>query len=212
MIRVWLVDDHPVVREGYARLLQQAGGIEVPWQGGTAEEATSALARQPAPDVLVTDLSMPGEGAMAWLPRWCGRGVRVLVFSMHDGQATVQRVIDLGAAGFVSKSAQPHELVQAVRAVHTGERPLSSELQQRWRRDHADDDQRERLALLTDREFALFRLLAQGHAPAECAALLGVSAKTVSNYQSQIRDKLGVNTSAALAHVALRAGVIGARD
>jgi DNA-binding NarL/FixJ family response regulator len=207
MIRVLLADDHPVVRAGYQRLLSQAGGMAVVHEAADADAAYAGFV-QHRPDVLVTDLAMPGDG-LALLRRVLQRepGARVLVFSMHDTAALVRRAFDAGARGYLTKAAAPECLADAVRALHAGGRYLAPELPPHWLargpRDEADA-----LAELSAREFEVFRLLAQGHSPAECGQALKLSAKTVSNHQSAIKDKLGVSTSAALVHLAIRHGVI----
>lgn len=216
MIRVLLVDDHPVVRTGYARLLEQAGDMRVAAEADSAEQALALWQAGIEIDVVVTDLAMPGAGGLELIRRLIARSpqLRVLVFSMHDSEALVQRAFEAGALGFVAKSSAPQVLVQAVREVYLGRRALNAESGPAHtglgtaQSGASEAGDRERLALLTEREFALFRLLAQGHALPECARLLGLSGKTVSNYQTLIREKLGVSTSAALAHLAIRCGVI----
>lgn len=209
MIRVLLVDDHPVVRAGYVRLLEQAGDMSVVAEAASAEEAYTVCQAEPMPDVVVADLSMPGAGGLELIRRLLARNARtrVLVFSMHDSEALVRRAFEAGALGFVSKSSAPETLVQAVRAVHAGRRTVSPDLAPMLARPAQASDS-ELLAQLTEREFVLFRLLAEGQSLADCARVLKLSAKTVSNYQTMIRDKLGVSTSAALAHLAIRCGVI----
>jgi DNA-binding NarL/FixJ family response regulator len=210
MIRIVLTDDHPVVRTGYRRLLEQAGGLQVLAEAGDGDAAYAACVAH-APDVLVTDLSMPGGGGLELIRRVRLRdgAARILVFSMHDSALLVRRAFDAGARGFLSKAGAPDAIVHAVRALHAGQRYLGVELPAAWlqREPHAEG---ERLAQLSGREFEIFRLLAQGYSALECAQALKVSAKTVSNHQSTIKEKLGVATSAALVHLAIRHGVISA--
>jgi len=207
MIRVVIVDDHPVVRAGYQRLLDQAGGIRVVAEAADAGGGYAAwLDHQP--DVLVADLSMPG-GGLELTRRVLQRQpvARVLVFSMHDSAAMVSRAFESGALGYLTKASAPDNLVAAVRALAADQRYLAPELPASWL---AGDPaaEHERLAALSAREFEVFRLLAQGYSASQCASELHLSAKTVANHQTTIREKLGVATSAALAHVALRHGVI----
>jgi DNA-binding NarL/FixJ family response regulator len=207
MIRVVIADDHPVVRAGYQRLLDQAGDIRVVAEGADAGSGYAAWVTH-APDVLVADVSMPG-GGLELTRRVVQReaAARVLVFSMHDSEAMVRRAFDAGASGYLTKASAPENLVDAVRALAGGGCYLAPELPPAWlRRDPAGE--RERLAALSAREFEVFRLLAQGYSAGECANELHLSAKTVANHQSTIKEKLGVATSAALAHLALRQGVI----
>ena len=207
MIRVLLVDDHPAVSAGIARVLEQGGTIRVVAEAVNADEAF-ALCERGMPDVVITDLAMPGDSGFELIARLLARDARcrILVFSMHDGALPIRRALEAGALGFVSKASAPEVLVQAAHAVHAGQRFVHPDLAHE--QAAALDADRARLAQLTEREFALFRLLAQGHSIAECARQMQVSAKTVSNQQSQIRDKLGLATSAALAHLAIRCGAI----
>jgi DNA-binding NarL/FixJ family response regulator len=209
MIRLLLVDDHPVVRAGYQRLLEQAGDLAVVAQAGSSDEAC-ALFAQHAPDLTITDLAMPGGGGLELIRRVRERAPRsrVLVFSMHDSEMLVRRAFELGASGFVTKSAAPECLLDAVRAMIDGQRYLSPGLPQRWLDD--DGAAANPFEALTHREFEVFRLLARGATLAECARSLHLSSKTVSNHQSSIKEKLGIGTSAAMVHLALRHGVITA--
>jgi DNA-binding NarL/FixJ family response regulator len=206
--RVLLCDDHPVVRAGYRRLLEQAGDIAVVHECGDGESAYAAWIAQ-RPDVLVTDLSMPGGGGLALMRRVRGRDAdaRILVFTMHDSALLVRRAFDEGARGFVTKASEPEALIDAVHALQAGRRYLSPDLPPAWLEPHAQDADA-RLASLSAREFEVFRLIAAGCSPAQCAQRLSLSAKTVANHQSAIRDKLGLASSAALAHLALRHGLI----
>jgi two-component system invasion response regulator UvrY len=207
MIDVLLVDDHPVVRSGYRRLLEQAGDIAID-EAGSAEQAYAAFSRH-APDVCITDLSLPGMGGLELLHRILARDdrARVLVFSMYDSAQLVRRALDGGARGFVSKQAPPDDLVAAVHAVHGGQRYLSGNLSRHLLRDGASDET-QRLETLSQREFELFRLLAEGKSSADCAQVLNISHKTAANIQTRIKAKLNVSTSAALVHLALRTGII----
>jgi DNA-binding NarL/FixJ family response regulator len=208
MIRVLLADDHPVVRSGYLRLLDQAGDIQVIAEAGDADAAYSAFLAH-RPDVLVTDLAMPGGGGLELLRRVLLRDAqaRLLVFSMHDAPVLVRRALQAGARGFLTKASAPECLVDAVRELHAGRRYLGRELPPAlFERD--PHDEAGRLAELSAREFEVFRLLAQGHSAGACAEALKLSPKTVANLQTAIKDKLGVATSAALVHLAIRHQVI----
>lgn len=207
MIRVLLADDHPVVRTGYRRLLEQARDIVVVHEAADADAAFAALVAH-APELLVTDLAMPGGGLeLIRRARVHDAALRILVFSMHDSGGMVQRALAAGAMGYLSKASEPGQLVEAVHALHAGRRYLGEGLERALRgRDPLGESAR--LASLSEREREVFRLLALGCSPAECASELGLSAKTVSNHQTVIKEKLGVATSAALAHLAIRHGLV----
>jgi len=215
MIRLLLVDDHPVVRAGYQRLLEQGGEISVVAQAGDVDTAAGLFA-QHAPDLTITDLSMPGSGGLELIRRLLERSgphgpqTRVLVFSMHDSEMLIRRALELGARGFVTKASAPEQLLAAVHRVMAGGRYLSPDLPARLLGGPVASEAESQFDSLTQREFEIFRLLAGGTSLAECARALHLSPKTVSNHQSLIKEKLGLSTSAAMAHLALRHGLISA--
>ena len=209
-LRVLLVDDHAVVREGYRRLLERASGIVVAGEAASAAEAYQAFCKL-APAVVVMDLSLPDASGIEATRRLVARDstARVLAFSIHDEPIYAERAFLAGAAGYVTKASAPDVLVEAVRAVARGESFLSDDIAQtlalaRLRRGEPD------LACLSAREFEIVRLLALGHTVRAIADQLCVSAKTVSNHQSAIRRKLGAATPAQLVRIAVRSGVVPA--
>jgi DNA-binding NarL/FixJ family response regulator len=206
MIRILLVDDHPVVRAGYQRLLEQQGDAVVVAQAGTVDAAWAEF-RQHGPDLTITDIAMPGTGGLELLRRLreLRPDARVIVFSMHDSDMLVGRAFDMGASGFVAKSCPPEHLVDAVHHVMQGRRYLSPGLSPTLM---SRSSEHEALQALTHREFEIFRLIAHGKSAADCARALHLSPKTVSNNQSIIKEKLGVSTAAALVHVARRCGLL----
>lgn len=206
MIRVLLVDDHPAVRAGYRRLLEQDGGCAVVAEAGLVDEALAWYAADAA-DLVITDLSMPGSGGLELIRRLRARHpqVRVLVFSMHDSDLLVSRALRLGARGFLSKTAAPQHLFEAVREVMAGRRYLSPNLTPELLSVGAPGCM---LDVLTHRELEVFRLLAQGETLAGCARSLHLSPKTISNLQTSIKDKLGVPTATGMVLLALQHGLV----
>ena len=204
MIRVLLVDDHPVVRAGYARFLEQDGDITVVAGAGCATSGyTSYLQHQP--DVTISDISMPTVGGLELLRKIKLRDehAKVLMCSMYDGRNLVRSALEGGAIGFVTKNSPPENLVTGVKSAYSGRRYLSDDLSQ-TQLHQADDDEADRIAQLSLRELEIWRLLAQGCTAAECAERLNISLKTVANNQTQIKEKLAVNNTAALVHLAQR--------
>jgi DNA-binding NarL/FixJ family response regulator len=201
-VRVLLADDHAVVREGYRRLLELEPDVVVVGECADGEAVRAALDGGAVIDVVVLDLSMPGCGGLAVLrhAREAWPRVQVLVFTMHDSPTMVAQALSAGAAGFVTKSSAPHELVDAVRRVAIGERPvLSGDVAAL----NAVDSSR---APLAPREFEVLQLLVQGCSVEEVGHRIGLSAKTVSNYQTAIRQKLGVSNGIDLLREAQRRG------
>ncbi len=208
MIEVLLVDDHPIVRSGYARLLETGGDIHVAAEAENADAGYTAYIDH-SPNVTVTDLSLPGSSGIELIRRIRARdaSARLLVFSVHDEAVVVDKALQSGASGFISKRSAPEVLLEAVRAVARGERYLSNDVRKVFER-RSPYAERAIISELSAREFEVFRLLAHGHSAGECANLLNLSQKTVANYQALIKEKLGVGTSAALVHLALRLGVV----
>ena len=212
MISLLLVDDHPVVRAGYQRLLEQMGEMRVVAQAGEVDQAYAQFV-QHRPAVTITDISMPGSSGLELLRRVLERdaSARVLVFSMHDSEAVVRRALGLGARGFVSKSCDPDTLIDAVKQVHLGQRFLSPDLPAALLNSPARlPAVGAQFESLTAREYEIFRLLAAGKSLPDCARSLHLSPKTVSNHQTLIKEKLGLGSSAAMALLAIRHGVISA--
>lgn len=207
MIQVLLVDDHPVVRAGYRRILDDDPGIRVVGEADNAEQGYAAFCRL-QPDVGVIDLSMSGMGGLGLMQRILARerGARLLAFSMHEDALYAAHSLQAGARGYLTKAARPHSLIEAVKEVHAGRIFLGSGIAQRLalgRLPAADG-----LGALSPRELEVLRMLAQGRSLAEIAQALRVSPKTVANYQTLVKEKLGLRSSAALVHLAARCGLV----
>lgn len=203
-VRVMLVDDHAIVRAGYRRLLDLEPGFEVVAECGDGDAAFALLQRQgqgehrpPAVDLLVLDLSMPGRSGLDLLRRISLRWpvLRVLVFSMHDSPAMVAQALKAGAHGFVTKSSEPEELVAALRRVAAGETGVcSADIAGSAETPAAQPPH----MALSAREFDVLRGLVEGLGVEQIAERLHLSSKTVSNHQTQIRQRLGVANAVEL--------------
>lgn len=205
-LRVVLADDHTIVREGLAALLGQNPDIEVIATASTGSEAVRA-ARTLAPDVLVTDISMPDlngiEAARAIRER-DGR-VAIVVLSMHSSSEHVARAFAAGANGYVLKDAASEEIVAAVRAVANGRRYLSRELGEVPQ--DATAQGASPLASLSARERQVLQLVVEGKSSAQIAQQIHLSPKTVETYRSRLMKKLGVADIPALVKFAVQHGV-----
>lgn len=198
-LHVMLVDDHAVVRAGYRRLLELEPGCVVSAECADGDSAYALLQQRDGPpvDVIVLDLSMPGRSGLDLLRRIALRwpALRRLVFSMHDSPAMVAQALAAGADGFVTKSSPPEVLVDALRRVAAGgQRVLSPDIADAPARPAA---QAPHLALSL-REFQVLQGLVAGDALDLIAERLHLSAKTVSNHQTTIRQKLGVGNAVEL--------------
>lgn len=208
-LRVALADDHAIVRVGFRRLLELEPGLRVVAEFGDADAAEAALLG-PAPlalDVLILDLSMPGRNGLELLRalQAARPALRVLVVSMHDAPSMVAQCLRAGAAGFVPKSSDPQAVVDAVHEVAAGRRALSPALAQALRALDAQPPHE----LLTAREAEVLRHLLAGQGVEAIARTMGLSEKTISNYQTLVRQKLGVGSAHELLHYARGHGLIG---
>ncbi|MDQ6997128.1 MAG: response regulator transcription factor [Mariprofundus sp.] len=210
MIRVYLVDDHAVVRAGFRSMLEAEADITVVGEASSGVEAYSHYLDL-QPDVVVTDISMPGEGGLGFMRRLLKRdhNARVLVMSMFDDVAFVKRAMEYGAMGYISKSDDPGLLVQAIRSVAAGNTWVAPMLAQEMLRSMRSSEASPQ-DLLTDREFEVFVLLASGKDAKEIADILHLSPKTVGTHQTRIYNKLRLNTGAELARLAIRLNIINA--
>lgn len=204
-----LIDDHPVVRDGYARLLENTPDIRVVGEADNGEMGCE-LYPECQPDVVILDLSMPGIGGLETLHRIRAKDptAQVLVFSMHDSETLILRAMEAGAAGYLTKQSGVEQMVEAVRQVAQGKLFIDPK--------HFPDLMRQRLKPsdplqeLSPREFQLFRLLAEGHSVVEIAETLSLSPKTVGVHHTNILKKLRLHNAAQLTRLAIRYGVIQA--
>ncbi len=204
-ITVMLVDDHAVVRAGYKRYLELDPRLSVVDEASTGEEAYERLQSRDV-DVVVMDLSMPGQGGFESLRRILSRfpKQKVLIFSMHENVSIARQALQLGASGYLTKSMQPDEIVAAIHAVISGQRPVAPALELATEPEPADTV----LADLLPREFEVLTLLAQGHNVDEIAARLHISERTASNYATSVRKKLGASSTYELRKHAEKFGLV----
>jgi len=210
-IKVLLVDDHAIVREGYRALLQRQQGIEVVGEADNGSEAYR-LVQVECPDIIVMDLSMPGLGGIEAISRIHQRyRTKILVFSMHQNPAFAVQAMRAGARGYVSKSSSPDVLVRAVYDVFQGKLVLSPDIAQFLAMAKLGDVHGP-LESLTPREFEILRMLVEANSTETIATALNISPKTVSNCHYQIKSKLGVSTDIELVRLALRLSVVDLLD
>ena len=201
-MKILIVDDHAIVRDGLSRLLAADGDHEIR-MASTGREAL-ILARSFRPALTILDLNLPGLGGLELLRRLVqGDAGRVLVLSMHAEALYARRSLEAGAQGYVSKNAAPDELMTAVRRVAAGGRYVEAEIAQ----DLALGAGAEALDALSPRELEIMRLLAAGSSLAEIAEALGASYKTIANTCTLIKSKLGVARTADLVRLAIETGV-----
>lgn len=203
-----LVDDHAIVREGYRSLLEKQAGMNIVAEATSGEEAY-ILYKEHDPDLVIMDLSLPGQGGLATISRIrkYNPEAKVLVFSMHQNPAIALKATQAGAKAYITKSSQPDVLIRAIYDVHKGLTVLSPDIAQAIALEQLCGEH-SALSQLTVREFEIFRMLVETRTTTEIAQTLNISPKTVSNCHYLIKSKLGVNSDIELTHLAVRMNVI----
>ncbi len=207
-IRVMLVDDHAVVRAGVRRLLEQDENFTVIAEAETGERAYQLFGEH-LPDITVLDLSMPGIGGMESIKRIIARypTAKILVLSMHENVAFASQALKAGAKGYLAKSGLAEELSNAIQWLITGQTYLGTEISQKIALQ-MHSAQGDPMQVLSAREFEIFRMLVDGVELGTIATTLNISLKTVANYQTVIKQKLGVNSPVEMVRLAIRCGLI----
>jgi DNA-binding NarL/FixJ family response regulator len=208
-IRILIADDHGVVAEGLKQLVEAESDMQVVALVGDGREAVQQ-ARDTQPDVVLMDLSMPelngADATRAILQR--DPKCRVIVLSMYAQREYVRRALKAGAAGYVVKRSAAKEVVEAIRAVHAGQRYLSPRVADVVIDDYAGDAKGDLLEKLSAREREVLQLLAEGRTGAEIAARLTLSQKTVETYRARLVEKLGIRDVAGLVKFAIQRGLV----
>ncbi|TCO58171.1 response regulator [Actinocrispum wychmicini] len=205
MIKVMLVDDHPVVREGLRGMLEAEPDLSVVGEAGSGAEAV-ALARAKQPDVVLMDLRMPGmDGATATEQIMAATNdIRVIVLTTYESDADILRAVEAGAAGYLLKDASRAELAGAIRAATRGETVLAPSVAGRLVRRMRQPTPQS----LSAREIEVLRLVAKGKTNAEAGAALHISEATVKTHLLRVFNKLGVSDRTAAVTTAMERGIL----
>lgn len=207
MIRILLVEDHAVVRNGYRRLLDAEQDMRVVAEAASADEAYACLVAGGV-DLAVVDLNLKGGSGIEAIRRMLARepGLRVLVISMHDNPSFVTQAMRAGALGYLTKNSEPEEMLTGLREVAAGRRVLSEDVARAVATAALEGETP--LTRLTPREFDVLRLAARGESPGTIARSMHLSQKTIHNHLSAIRQKLEADNDFKLLQLAARYGLI----
>lgn len=211
MIRVFLADDHAIVRDGLRRLLEETSGIEVAGESATGRGVLDRVDGG-GWDVLVLDLSLEDVGGVEVLRQLRERAPKlpVVVLSMYPEAQYASRILRMGAAAYLSKGRSSRELVDAIRAAAQGRRYVTPDAAEALL-SAGGADERAPHERLSERENQVFLLVAEGLSPGDIAAQLNLAPSTVSSHLVHIREKLGVRTNGEVMQYAFRAGLLGGR-
>lgn len=208
MKKVFIVDDHPMMREGLAQMIGNQPDLQVCGEAGTAQEALEKI-RVLNPELVLTDISLPGRNGLelikdvkAMLPK-----TLVLVISMHDESLYAERVLRAGGRGYIMKQEGGKKIAQAVRNVLTGQIYVSEKMSSKILEifsGHGADVATSPVEKLTDREFEILRLIGRGLETKEMAGQLHLSTKTIEAHRANIKAKLKLKSMVELIHYAVR--------
>lgn len=207
--KVFLVDDHPVFRAGMSDLLEMREGLTISGYAQTVEEATELLEELvKESDLIILDLSLPDGSGLELLKTMRSREIEVpvLVVSRHDERLYATRCLQAGAQGYVTKGAEPVEVVQAATDVLDGRLVVSDDVREQALRQVTGTSGEEEgpFGVLSDRELEVFEFVGRGFSTGEIAERLSLSAKTVHTYRQRIRDKLGLERQGELVRRAVK--------
>jgi DNA-binding NarL/FixJ family response regulator len=215
-ITILLADDHAMVRSGIRGFLEQDERLRVVAEAGDGDQAL-ALAQTYHPDVLVLDIQMPGKNGIevARAVRAAGYNTGILILTAYDDEPYILGALQAGANGYVLKTAEPDELVQAVHAVYEGKSVLDPQLAQRlWQQmaSRANPPQGPQPEPLSAREIEVLRLVARGHTNKAVATQLGISDRTVQGHLANVFSKLHAQSRTDAVMIGLRLGLITAKE
>jgi DNA-binding NarL/FixJ family response regulator len=208
MIRVLIVDDHPIVREGVGTVLERARDIEVVGMAGTIAEGLR-LAASSRPDVVLLDLKLPGAEAGEGVATFLRQHANIIVFTAYDADDDVFRAIRDGARGYLLKGSAAADIVDAIRQVHAGNSYLSPRVAAKLVSDVAHP--RARGGLLSPRERGVLRLVAAGLSNRQIAETLSLSERTIKFHVTAILNKLGADNRAQAVALAAERGLLPSR-
>jgi two-component system invasion response regulator UvrY len=205
MIRVFIADDHGIVRKGMKQILSRTPDIEVAGEASTGQEALEKIWANNF-DVVILDISLPGRNGLEILKQIKSQQPKlpVLILSMYPEDQYAVRVLKAGAAGYLTKESDKSELIEAIRRIAQGKKYITPELAERLAdelKPGADKAPHDRLS---DREYHLLCLIAKGKNTKEIAAELSLSIKTIGTHRASLLDKMEMKSNAELTHYAIQ--------
>ncbi|WP_343551826.1 UvrY/SirA/GacA family response regulator transcription factor [Pantoea sp.] len=212
MISLLLVDDHELVRAGIRRILEDMKGLVIAGEVACGEDAVKWCRSNPV-DVVLMDMNMPGIGGLEATRKIVrfNPDIRIIMLTIHTENPLPAKVMQAGAAGYLSKGAAPHEVVSAIRAVHAGQRYIASDIAQQMALSQIEPQKAESpFSCLSERELQIMLMITRGQKVTEISEQLNLSPKTVNSYRYRMFSKLNISGDVELTHLAIRHGLFNA--
>jgi DNA-binding NarL/FixJ family response regulator len=208
VIRILIVDDHAIVRQGLRRIVEDEKQMHVGGEAANGDEALNML-RTGKWGVILLDISMPGKNGIDTMKRILERDAdaKVLILSMYPEDQYAVRLMKAGASGYLTKESAPEMLIQAIRSVVAGKKHISPNLAELLLAECGAESGKRPHELLSDREYQVLRLIGSGKKVSEIAEILSLSVKTVSTYRTHILDKMKLKNSAELTYYVIQNGL-----
>lgn len=205
MVKILLVDDHELVRTGIRLILERVAGFVVVAEAKSGEDAIR-YCRKDAPDIVLMDVNMQGIGGLEATKQIVrlSENTRVICLSMHAENPIPAKVMQMGASGFITKDAEPEEMIRAVHKVVAGQKYVSPDIAQQIAIGKLDFNDANPFEQLSDRELEITLMLVKGQRVPGIANSLNISVKTVNTYRYRMFEKLDISTDVELTHLALR--------
>ena len=209
MINVMLVDDHDLVRKGIRRLLEDVSGIKVVAEAEDGEQAVHQVRRN-KPDVILMDVSMPGIGGLEATRKITTSlpDMKIIAVTIHDDDPFPARLLEAGAAGYITKGCDVEEIINAIQSVHNGNQYITPGVAQKLALTLVNKGNRSVIEELTPREMQVMLMIVRGETNKQISARLCLSPKTTSTYRYRLFEKLGVDNDVELTRFAIRHGLI----
>lgn len=209
MINVLLVDDHDIVRAGVSRLLEDVRGIKVIAEASSGEEAVK-IAKERHPHVVLMDVKMPGIGGLEATRKMLRNDpdIKIIALTVCGEEPFPSKLLQAGAAGYLTKGSEVDEMVNAIRTVYSGKRYIGPDIAQQLALKTVTEAEGSPLDLLSERELQVMMMITSGQKVQDISDKLCLSPKTVNSYRYRLFDKLGVASDVELTHLAIRHGIL----
>ncbi len=209
LINILLVDDHALVRTGLRRILEDVKGLKVIGEAQNGEEAVQ-FCRKSAPDVVLMDMNMPGIGGLEATKKILrySPDTKVIVLTVHTEDPIPTKVMQIGASGYLTKGAGQDEMINAIKAVNSGQRYLTPEIAQQMALSQFKSSDESPFNSLSERELQIMMMVTRGEKVPDISEQLMLSTKTINSYRYRMFEKLNISNDVELTHLAIRHGMI----